>query len=170
MTLKKVNKFNNFWMAKIREFDNFCIILLLLNTINYFYSLFFFQAYLKYIEDHYPGLPRNLISTLHASEDDAIKLHGPHICSREDMNMKITKNLLIPESFGMKLDQDEKEFIGRLLSFDRFKIQVYLLRARPVQDKIYQVLRKCEKRVHYGKIPSTTGTKAMKSSPLLKPV
>ena len=75
--------------------------------------------YLKYNEDHYPGLPRNLISTLHASEDDAIKLHGPHICSREDMNMKITKNLLIPESFGMKLDQDEKEFIGRLLSFDR---------------------------------------------------
>ena len=35
MTLKKVNKFDNFWMAKIREFDNFCIILLLLNTINY---------------------------------------------------------------------------------------------------------------------------------------
>ena len=163
MTLKKVNKFDNFWMAKIREFDNFCIILLLLNTINYLYSLFFFfQAYLKYIEDHYPGLPRNLISTLYASEDDAIKLHGPHICSSEDMNencetmnMKITKNLLNPESFGMKLDQDEKEFIGRLLSFDKFKIQVYLLRARPVQDKIYQVLRKCEKRVHYGKTPST---------------
>ena len=122
---------------------------------------------MKYIEDHYPGLPRNLISTLYASEDDAIKLHGPHICSSEDMNencetmnMKITKDLLNPESFGMKLDQDEKEFIGRLLSFDRFKIQVYLLRARPVQDKIYQVLRKCEKRVHYGKIPSTTGTTA----------
>ena len=117
---------------------------------------------MKYIEDHYPGLPRNLISTLYASEDDAIKLLGPHICSSEDMNenretmnMKITKNLLKPESFGMKLDQDEKEFIGRLLSFDKFKIQVYLSRARPVQDKIYQVLRKCEKRVHYGKIPST---------------
>ena len=80
---------------------------------------------MKYIEDHYPGLPRNLISTLYASEDDAIKLHGPHICSSEDMNencetmnMKITKDLLNPESFGMKLDQDEKEFIGRLLSFD----------------------------------------------------
>ena len=122
----------------------------------------YFQAYLKYIEDHYPGLPKNLISTLYASEDDAIKLHGPHICSSEDMNencetmnMKITKNLLMPESFGMKLDQDEKEFIGRLLSFDKFKIQVYLSRARPVQDKIYQVLRKCEKRVHYGKVPST---------------
>ena len=37
----------------------------------------------------------------------------------ETMNMKITKDLLNPESFGMKLDQDEKEFIGRLLSFDR---------------------------------------------------
>ena len=122
----------------------------------------YFQAYLKYIEDHYPGLPRNLISTLYAAEDDAIKLRGPHICSSEDMNencetmnMKITKNLLMPESFGMKLDQDEKEFIGRLLSFDKFKIQVYLSRARPVQDKIYQVLRKCEKRVYYGKTPST---------------
>ena len=33
----------------------------------------------------------------------------------------------------------------------RFKLQVYLSRARPVQDKIYQVLRKFEKRVHYGK-------------------
>ena len=66
----------------------------------------------------------------------------------------------MPESFGMKLDEDEIEFIGRLLSFDKFKIQVYLLRARPVQDKIYQVLRKCEKRVHYGKIPSTTGAAA----------
>ena len=116
---------------------------------------------MKYIEDHYPGLPRNLISTLYASEDDAIKLRGPHFLSEdmkencETMNMKITKNLLMPESFGMKLDQDEKEFIGRLLSFDKFKIQVYLSRARPVQDKIYQVLRKCEKRVHYGKNPST---------------
>merc|ERR1719464_729860 len=78
----------------------------------------------------------------------------------ETMNMKIKKDLLNPESFGMKLDQDEKEFIGRLLSFDRFKIQVYLKRARPVQDKIYQVLRKCEKRVYYGKIASTTGTTA----------
>ena len=66
----------------------------------------------------------------------------------------------MPESFGLKLDEDEVEFIGRLLSFDKFKIQVYLKRARPVQDKIYQVLRKCEKRVHYGKIPSTTGTTA----------
>ena len=86
----------------------------------------YLQAYLKYIEDHYPGLPRNLISTLYASEDDALKLHGPHICSSEDMienceimNRKITKDLLMPESFGLKLDEDEVEFIGRLLSFDR---------------------------------------------------
>ena len=117
----------------------------------------YFQAYLKYIEDHYPGLPRNLISTLYTSEDEAIKLRGPHICSGEELteNYSKTKDLLMPELFGMKLDQDEKEFIGRLLSYDKFKIQVYLSRARPVQDKIYQVLRKCEKRVHYGKIPST---------------
>jgi hypothetical protein len=58
----------------------------------------------------------------------------------------------MPESFGLKLDEDEVDFIGRLLSFDKFKLQVYLSRARPVQDKIYQVLRKYEKRVHYGKI------------------
>jgi len=115
------------------------------------------QAYLKYIEDHYPGLPRNLISTLYTSEDEAIKLRGPHICSGEELteNYSKTKDLLMPESFGLKLDEDEVEFIGRLLSFDRFKLQVYLSRARPVQDKIYQVLRKFEKRVHYGKIPST---------------
>ena len=47
------------------------------------FSIFSFQAYLKYIEDHYPGLPRNLISTLYTSEDEAIKLRGPHICSGE---------------------------------------------------------------------------------------
>jgi len=111
------------------------------------------EAYLKYIDDHYPGLPRNLISTLNTSEDEAIKLRGPHVCSGEELteNYSKTKDLLMPESFGFKLDEDEVEFIGRLLSFDKFKLQVYLSRARRVQDKIYQVLRKYEKRVHYGK-------------------
>ena len=87
-----------------------------------FEFLFFsFQAYLKYIEDHYPGLPRNLISTLYTSQDEAIKLRGPHICSGEELteNYSKTKDLLMPESFGLKLDEDEVEFIGRLLSFDR---------------------------------------------------
>ena len=76
---------------------------------------------MKYIEDHYPGLPRNLISTLYTSEDEAIKLRGPHICSGEELteNYSKTKDLLMPESFGLKLDEDEVEFIGRLLSFDR---------------------------------------------------
>ena len=111
---------------------------------------------MKYIEDHYPGLARNLISTLYTSEDEAIKMRGPHICSGEELTEKYSKtDLLMPESFGIILDEHEAEFIGRLLSFDKFKIQAYLSRARPVQDKIYQVLRKFEKRVHYGKIPST---------------
>ena len=107
---------------------------------------------MKYIEDHYPGLARNLISTLYTSEDEAIKMRGPHICSVEELTEKYSKtDLLMPESFGIILDEHEAEFIGRLLSFDKFKIQAYLSRARPVQDKIYQVLRKFEKRVHYGK-------------------
>ena len=54
MTLKKVNKFDNFWMAKIRKFDNFCIILLLfkhhkLLWISSHRSLWFLTRNLKWL-------------------------------------------------------------------------------------------------------------------------
>ena len=101
---------------------------------------------MKYLESHYPGLARNLMSIENSPEDELMYMRAPHICPESELteNYCNTEDLILPEHFGIRIDDNIVDIVIRVISMEKLKIKIYLSRALPIQRKLYEVLRQCE--------------------------